>query len=164
MMKELKGEVLQSNIKDTDNSAFMNFKSIYLVALFIILIGSCNNKNGVLSPVIKDEVIVFPGADTLFVKTVVWGISGNHHKTFISGYQKDDTQYNAEKDFIYQEGYPIYYRVNKDTLFMYVTTVSPTPDKFNSSIVVEQIKIDGRKFRELSEAFRNNELNKIDFP
>jgi hypothetical protein len=126
---------------------------------------SCSNNSNVLKPVVKDEIIIFNNTeDTLYLKTVVWGISGNHHKTFLSSYKKNDTQYDTIRDYIFKEDYPIYYSKTKDTLLIYVMDEPQTPNNFSSNVIVKQIKIDGKRFRELCVDYEKKKVYKIDFP
>ncbi|MDJ1501262.1 hypothetical protein [Xanthocytophaga agilis] len=85
--------------------------------------------------------------DSIFVKKLDWGVNENSRFFAISHakYSDDVSEYNVEKDFMYEGDFPIYYVLSQDTLYMYTGKLAKSPPDFQSDIIVKQIELTTRQ-------------------
>ncbi|MCP4705339.1 MAG: hypothetical protein GY865_12075 [candidate division Zixibacteria bacterium] len=79
--------------------------------------------------------------DSLFVKKKNWGMTYDHQIVFISSQPKQDDEYNPHYDYMYRGLQGLLYKVSNDTVYIYASTLSPTPDSFSSQLVIIQVEI-----------------------
>jgi hypothetical protein len=98
------------------------------------------------------QTINLPGGVTLYVKTMVWGMTSDHGVTVISA---DNELYDfreSRKDFVFPSNkQAIYYRLEGDTLklFDYVLPIAPSVSQFPIKVeFVEMNIMDDIKMRD----------------
>ncbi len=85
--------------------------------------------------------------ERLYVKSVYWGLNGNSRTVKISQNKNPIVPHETltTTDITYDGYFPIYLKVEKDTLFIYTYVLATIPKRFRSNIKIKQIEISNKE-------------------
>ncbi len=93
-------------------------------------------------PVFEKKQIYFPNKKTtLYLKSKVWGITGNHQISVISTKPEFEFQPDSISEYIFHGDAGIIYKVENNTLKIYSHQKPKIPQKFESEINIELIEL-----------------------
>jgi hypothetical protein len=92
----------------------------------------------------KEYKIDFPDLkETIYAEASMWGLTGDHMQILISrSTPTTGRKYDSTVDYVFYEP-TIYYKQETDTLTIYSASPSNVPKKFDSSVRVKQVQING---------------------
>jgi len=91
-------------------------------------------------PTYKFRNMYFDKLETrLYLKTITWGITGNHSQTVLTLNSSNEFFPDSTKEYIF-EGNEIIYRQTPDSLIIYYGNMISKPKTFNSPVKVRIIE------------------------
>ena len=111
-----------------------------LLTIFILANSSCVESK-------EDTCIYQIKNENLYVKSVYWGINGNSRMVTVSLNKNSILPFEEqqETDIVYSGYFPIYLKLEKDTLFIYTYVLTKIPKNFHSVIKIKQIEIGNKE-------------------
>jgi hypothetical protein len=76
-----------------------------------------------------------------FIHRKNWGVSADHEIVFIGGTKNEKFTPDESSDYIYSGLDELYYKQQKDTLFIYCARESAVPVNYSSAIKIVQIEL-----------------------
>lgn len=104
-----------------------------LCAFLLIRCGPADEPNRM------DTTIAIGGSqgDSLYFRTRVWGITGNHHSLTLSTTRTADP--NDSGSIRINKELPVYYKFGDDVLTLYLQDSISIPRSFSSKIIIDQV-------------------------
>ena len=121
--------------------------TLSLICIFIILISNyvinfLKQPIKEFSPVVEIDSIEISNAK-LYLKKITWGLKINHSIRTISDNLENLEKYNVfeiEKSMIYKGDVPIFYIIEKDSVYLYVDKPSFVPDNLKHYNITQIVK------------------------
>lgn len=96
---------------------------------------------------------------TIYIKTKNSGVIGDHQLTVVSTSPEKEFEPDSTKEMIFKGLEPFLYKLNKDTLFLFVWEKSIIPENVRSKWIVKQTEIDNPKMMNLR---KDSSFNRIE--
>jgi hypothetical protein len=99
--------------------------------------------------------------DSLFLIKRNWGITGDGQTIVISKSPKSNSSIDELEDYTYNGLQSFFYKIQGDTLYVYVENLAKKPINMKTKITVTQIELDNRKMMSLYKNFKELGLIKL---
>ncbi len=99
--------------------------------------------------------------DSIYLKRKAWGLLGDQNITIISTTNDNNFDKSSEFDFIFNDNYELFYRLEDTVLLIWVDKKVLYPNNFNSKIIVKQIVLWGPQWTQLRDNMHSNGVNKF---
>jgi|SRR5450432_1282598 len=140
-----------------NNLKSMNkLKIIVLVAIVIVLLAftffyfAFPSKNAD----VQYEVIEISSKDVqskLYIKKKVWGMTSDNQLVVISSSKEKDFTSEGSENYVYDGVMPLFYKLQKDTLFVYTLKMSAVPKDLETSFKIIQVPLENPEMMKLIE-------------
>lgn len=108
-------------------------------------------------PVYIKEQIYFPEKnETVYLKSKIWGLTGDHQITTISTNPDSEFFPDSTSEYIFYGFEALIYKKSKDTLYIFAGQTPEKPVNFNSKINIVMIKTQAIEWTSLNEKIKNN--------
>ena len=78
------------------------------------------------------QLPVKPSYPPIFIKKMVWGLTGDKQVIVISNSGKKDFKPVKSKEYVYEGLFDIFYKLQNDTLFIYTPVSCPEPQELKA--------------------------------
>ena len=122
-------------------------KIVFLIAgvgfsiLLAIVYFAFPRKNDDVRFLIK-ELPTLNNTEKIFIKKRNWGITGGSQQIIISKSDENEEAPDSNKNYIYKGLSSFYYKLQNDSLLVYVTNAASVPAQFKTSLKIRQIELE----------------------
>lgn len=135
----------------------ISFVFISILFLFFYIKNELSEFDKIGEPIIKVKSIYFPEIkDSIFVKSKVWGITGNHKTAIITKSSNPEFKSDSLNDYVFKGFGEIILLKNIDELKVYSFQKPNIPKNFNSKVSIKLFPI--KNNHELLELKKKNGL------
>jgi hypothetical protein len=144
-------------------------KIILLSAGVIVLIGflffyfAFPSKNADVQYAVT-EVFSKGASSKLYIKKRVWGMTSDNQVIVISSSDEKAFTTNSTRSYVYEGVMPLFYKTQKDTLFVYTLKMSAIPQGLRTNFKIVQVQVENPEMMTLIEHdnYKAKGLTKID--
>jgi hypothetical protein len=97
--------------------------------------------------------------ETLYIKRMVWGMTGDNQVIVISKSSRKETVTNPNEEFVFQGLGAFYWKYSDDTLEIYYDSKFIPPARSSIKIFIRPIKLNNEKMSVLLNSYRNMGLS-----
>jgi cytochrome c-type biogenesis protein CcmE len=156
-------------LRDNNFKIMNKLKVILLVVVVIILVCflffyfAFPSKNAD----VQYEVTEISAKDVqskLYIKKKVWGMTSDNQVIVISSSNKKEFSSEDAESYVYEGVIPLFYKVQKDTLFVYTLKMSSVPNGLKTNFKIVQVQLENPEMMKLIEHdnYKVQGLTKID--
>lgn len=98
--------------------------------LLAVLLFKCVNDLDIAPDTYVKNYSVILNQDTLNVKLVIWGISGNHYEVTLSSNKKVISEFDKIEDYVFEGSLPVVFGLENDTLYTFSSKLPRIPTDF----------------------------------
>lgn len=145
----------------------ITISSLIVIGIFVViykLYRDFSEIDKAMQPVTTSIPLHFEDINqTIYIKTKVWGLLGDHSCIFIS--DKENDYLIKDKDLLF-ENTIMYYKIQSDSLFIFLPSMSYSEEKIINKILnqikIKIIKFKASKYNEYKEKYKEMGLKKIE--
>jgi hypothetical protein len=135
---------------------------IILAVIIIIVLLMIFKSTPILKPVVEINSVHFDKAnDTIYIKKKNWGITGDYQIIVLSTDPNRDFKPNKEKEYVYEGLISLFYKMENDTLTLYVSKAVEVPEDFKLNDFILQKELTNQEMMNLYETYKEKGIQKF---
>ncbi|MVT39188.1 hypothetical protein GO495_01215 [Chitinophaga oryziterrae] len=145
----------------------MEKRRIFLLSISIVVILAAiaiyfnwDNKNDYFQTTIT-KLPSKKGYPSVFIKRMVWGLTGDKQVIVISNTDNKNFKAPKSNEYVYEGLFEMFYKIQRDTLFIYTLISSPVPNKFSAPYKIVQVELNNPELMDLIENDKYKQLGLI---
>ncbi|RBL88137.1 hypothetical protein [Chitinophaga flava] len=122
------------------------FKSYVLALILLVLLGALTLYLVIPGKDAFEEYRIIRVAATdkkeaVFIRQKIWGLTSDHRIVYITASKEDKKDPDGKTDYIFNGFSSVFYKQEKDTIFIFCSVPSDIPPNWNSPYHVVQVKL-----------------------
>jgi len=132
----------------------------FLLALSALMNIGCDDGNNVRTTV--EKLPVKKGYPAIYIKKRTWGLTRDKRTVVISNDATTEFFPNSTSEYVYNGLFTMFYKFERDTLFVYTPVVVPAPENFKSTYAVVQKQLSNPEMMDLLDNKNYEKLHLIE--
>jgi hypothetical protein len=142
-------------------------KRIFFISIPIVVILATigiyfnwDNKNDYFQTTIT-KLPLKKGYPPVFIKRTVWGLTGDKQVIVISNVDNKRFKGQKSNEYVYEGLFEMFYKLQRDTLFIYTLISSPVPNEFSTPYKIIQVELNNPELIDLIENDKYKQIGLI---
>lgn len=131
-----------------------------LLTLSVLVSIGCVDENNVQTTV--EKLPEKKGHQAIYIKKTTWGLTRDKRTVVISNNTATEFSLNSTSEYVYNGLFTMFYKFERDTLFVYTPIVVSVPENFKSTYVVVQKQLSNPEMMDLLDNKNYEKLHLIE--